>query len=207
MIPQIILWSLIAFASGSLMFSYWLGKAALNEDIRQVGDGNPGSTNVLKAGGWKLGALAFVLDTLKGAIPVAIAKYGIGIEGVGLVIVSLMPILGHAFTPFLRGHGGKAVAVSFGVWMALTFWEIPMLGGIALGLWYCVIAISGWAVVFMSLSIGLYLLWFDPNPVLYCVWVGNFTLFLHKYRADLRQKPQLRGWITERLWFSKRSAA
>ncbi len=80
MILQVIVWSLIGFVSGSLMFSYWLGRTVLGQDIRQVGDGNPGSTNVLKVGGWNLGALAFTLDVLKGAVPVAVAKYWVGIE-------------------------------------------------------------------------------------------------------------------------------
>jgi glycerol-3-phosphate acyltransferase PlsY len=205
MTAQVILWAGIGFFCGSLMFSYWLGKLALGRDIRTIGDGNPGTTNVFRAGGKWVGILAFALDALKGAIPVSIAKYLVGIDGVGLVIVSLAPILGHAFSPFLRFQGGKAAAVSLGVWMALTLWEIPFLSGITLAMWYSVTSNSGWAICFTSVTMMIYLLLFDQNPVLYGVMAGNIAILAYKYRADLRQPPALRPWITRRLWSSNSS--
>ena len=56
----------------------------------------------------------------KGALPVALAYYVFGVSGWGLMPVMLAPILGHAYSPFLRFKGGKAIAVTFGVWTALT---------------------------------------------------------------------------------------
>ncbi len=197
------LWTGIGFGCGSLMLALWLGKLALGRDVRAVGDGNPGATNVLKAGGVKLGALALLLDLLKGAIPVSIAKYGVGIYGAPLVMVALAPIFGHAFSPFLRFRGGKAVAVSAGVWMALTLWEAPTLGGLLLGLWFAVVTVSGWAVLLMGLCLLAYYLITNPDPVLIAVLVINLLLLSWKYRADLAQAPGLRDWLRRRLGFTE----
>lgn len=194
-----LLWTLIGFASGSLMFSYWIGKWALGKDIRQIGDGNPGMTNVMKAGSKGWGLLAFALDALKGTIPVAVAKWVVGVDGAALVIVALAPILGHAFSPLMRFRGGKAMAVTAGVWMALTIWELPTIGGILLGVWFSIIAVSGWAVVFMMLSVLAYLLLAHPDPVLLALWVGNMVILMWKYRADLRLFPAPRPWLAKRL--------
>ncbi|MEO8393140.1 MAG: glycerol-3-phosphate acyltransferase [Chloroflexota bacterium] len=198
-----LIWAVIGFLCGSLMFSYWIGRWVLHRDIRLVGDGNPGATNLLKAGsgakGIALGIFALLLDALKGALPVAMAKYVLGLTGVPLVIVALSPIFGHAFSPFMRLKGGKGVAVTAGVWTALTLWEAPTLGGILLGLWFSVVEVSGWAVLLMGLSMLAYYLLTSRDPVLLAVLVVNLLLLAWKYRADLRHRPGLRGWIKRRL--------
>lgn len=196
---QTLLWTGVGFAAGSLMLAYWLGWLALRRDVRQIGDGNPGATNVLKAGGWKIGALALLLDVLKGAIPVSIAYYIAGLSGVPLALAALAPIFGHAFSPFLGFKGGKAIAVSFGVWMALTLWELPSFGGILLGIWFSLIAVSGWAVLMTFACLIAYLLIAHPDPVLIAVLVVNAALVAWKYRDDLRRFPQPRGWLRARL--------
>jgi glycerol-3-phosphate acyltransferase PlsY len=196
---QAILWAIIGFFAGSLMLAYWIGWLILRRDVRQVGDGNPGATNVLKVGGVRIGMVALLLDILKGSVPVSIAKYLIGLSGGALVIVALAPIFGHAYSPFLRFKGGKAVAVSMGVWMALTLWEIPTFGGITLGIWFAFIAVSGWAVLMTFVCLMAYLVIAHPDPVLIAVMAVNGLLVLWKYRADLRQFPQPRGWLARRL--------
>jgi len=194
-----VLWAGIGFLCGSLMFSYWIGRLVLHRDIRAVGDGNPGATNLLKAGDVPLGLFALLFDALKGVLPVAFAKYVLGLTGLPLVIIALSPIFGHAFSPFLRFKGGKAVAVTAGVWTALTLWEAPTLGGIVLGLWFSVVEVSGWAVVLMGLTMLTYYLLTNRNPVLISVLLVNLLLIGWKYHADLRQPPGLRGWVRRRL--------
>lgn len=195
-----LVWTILGFASGSLMFSYWLGRLALKRDIRAVGDGNPGATNVLLAGGKAWGLLALLLDVFKGALPVSLAKYAFGVSGWALLPVSLAPIFGHAFSPWLKGRGGKAVAVSFGVWIALTLWEAPTLGGLLLGLWFALISVSGWAVLLSLICLIAYYLLTNPDPVLLVVLAVNLALLAYKYRADLSQFPLPREWVTRRLW-------
>jgi glycerol-3-phosphate acyltransferase PlsY len=194
-----LLWLVIAFVSGALPFSVWVGRLILNTDIRRYGDSNPGATNVLRAGGRKWGAVALLLDYLKGAIPVGLAHFGVGLGGWSLVVVALAPALGHAYSPFLRFRGGKAVAVTFGLWTGLTLGEAPMFLGIMLGVWGAVVVVSGWAMMLAMLILLVYLLCFHPDPMLLAVWAGNALLLAWKYRADLAQPPGLHSWLTKRV--------
>lgn len=199
MIAQAVLWMVIGFISGSLMLAYWVGRLALRRDVREVGDGNPGATNVIKAGGVMIGGLALLLDILKGAIPVGIAYWLVGIRGAVLIPVALAPVFGHAYSPFLNFRGGKAVAVTAGVWMALTAYEFPMFGGLMLGLWFAIVERSGWAVLLTGTCLAVYYLFIRQDAVLSVILLINFALILWKYRADLRQPPGLRGWLRRRL--------
>jgi acyl-phosphate glycerol 3-phosphate acyltransferase len=122
---------LINYIAGSLMFSYWLGRLA-RKDITKVGDGNPGVYNLFKSSGFALGSLGLALDYLKGAVPLYLTVNStafLSLSEIEKGIVASAPILGHAFSPFLKFRGGKAIAVSFGVWSALTLWKIPTLMG------------------------------------------------------------------------------
>ncbi len=190
-------WGLLAFFSGALPFSVWIGKFALRTDIRRYGDANPGATNVFRAGGKWIGGVALLLDFLKGALPVGLAHLQGGLTGWPLVAVALAPILGHAFSPFLRFKGGKAVAVTGGVWCGLTLWEGPTVAGLLLGLAYWLIAVDGWAVLTALLGLLLYLLltpddWngWAARPstwVILAVGIGNLLILAWKHRMDLRQ--------------------
>jgi glycerol-3-phosphate acyltransferase PlsY len=190
-----LVWTFIAYLSGSIPFSVWLGRTALHTDIRNYGDHNPGATNVARAGGWQLGALALLLDMLKGALPVGLAWYWGGLSGWSLVPVALAPVLGHAYSPFLRFQGGKALAVTMGVWGGLTLGEGPLVLAILLLLWYALIAIDGWAVLLTGLSFGAYLLLTEAEAYLLAIWVGNILIVAWKHRADLALVPQLRPWL------------
>lgn len=204
---QALVWTLIGFFSGSLMFSYWIGRAALHRDIRDVGDGNPGMTNVLRSGGKGLAALAFVLDVLKAAIPVSIAYWVVGIQDGWLIPVALAPVVGHAYSPWLHFHGGKAVAASFGMWIALTIFVIPAIGGLTLGLAFALVTSSGWAMVFtLAVLIGFGAFWFS-GPLFMIILILNTALLLWKYRADLRAPPVLRPWLIKRLWPNSSSSS
>jgi acyl-phosphate glycerol 3-phosphate acyltransferase len=123
----IAVYALMGFLSGSLMFSYWLGLLA-RVDIRDVGDGNPGGFNLWQAAGYKLGLLGIFLEFMKGYLPLLFLIEGGYVGGWGIVPVAVAPILGHAFSPFVGFKGGKAIAVSFGIWSAVTRFE----GAIAL---------------------------------------------------------------------------
>lgn len=186
------------FFAGSLMFSLWLGKAR-GVDIRHYGDGNPGATNMMIAQGKVWGIAAMLLDGFKGLIPVFLAKFISGIEGVPLVAVALAPVLGHAFSPWLGFRGGKAVAVTFGIWTGLTIWEAPTVLGIGLGLGFALIAVSGWALMLAQTWLLAYWLLTNPDPVYLAVWVLTTALLAYKYRDDLRRFPAPRPWLEARL--------
>jgi len=119
-----ILLAVSAFWLGACPFSLWIGRWLLRRDIRDYGDGNPGAANVFRAGGRKSGCLALVLDITKGVPFVVLAHSFFGFPGVLVMAVALSAILGHAFSPLLGLNGGKSIAVTFGVLLALPQHEM-----------------------------------------------------------------------------------
>lgn len=118
----------LVFLADSLPFAVWVSRL-FGVDPRTVGDGNPGVTNAWKAGGWRVGLPVLVLDFAKGAAPVALARWAWGWSGWPLMGVCFAPVLGHRFSPFLRGRGGKGMLALLGVWTGLTLWQGPAVIG------------------------------------------------------------------------------
>jgi glycerol-3-phosphate acyltransferase PlsY len=190
-----LLWSVVGFLAGSMPFSVWLGRLLVRADIRRYGDGNPGAANAWRAVGWPVGLLAVLLDYLKGAIPVGFAHFHVGMRGPALVAMALAPVLGHAFSPFLRFRGGKAVAVTFGIWTGLTLGEVPILLGVLLGLFFFTLAADSWSVMLGMGGVLVHLLLRGHGLVLLAVWAGNVLILAWKHRADLRLPFRLRPWL------------
>ncbi len=176
------MWFVIAFLSGALPFSVWIGRLA-GEDIRAYRDGNPGATNAWKAGGKFFGAAAVVLDFGKGAIPVLAVNYVVGLEGLALVAVALAPILGHAYSPFLRFRGGKALAVTFGIWTGLSLWLVPTVLGVGFAVWLKVLENDGRAVLVGMASLLILFVLIGADSAWYLIWFGNILVLGWKYRG------------------------
>lgn len=195
------IWVLFALLSGSLPFSVWAGRYGLGIDVRSVGDGNPGATNVFRAGGRGIAAAALFLDFLKGALPVGLAAYFAKIPFPWLAFVAVAPVVGHAYSPLLAWRGGKAVAVTFGIWAGLTAWEGPVVLGAGLLAGSRLLGASGWAVLATLLLLGAYLIIVPPWPLsaplraqnswLLVVLAGNLLLSAWKHRADFPHPPRM----------------
>lgn len=191
-----ILWAGLAFGLGALPFSVWVGRLAGQQDIRAVGDKNPGATNVLRSAGFLWFSLAMILDISKAAAPVGLAYHVFDWRGWGMWLIAMAPVLGHAFSPFLGWKGGKAVATAFGAWIGLTIYTVPAVSLIALVFWFGLITVSGWAIMLALLTIGLYLIAFNPDPLLLAVLAGQMALLGWTHRADLAVRPSLRPrWL------------
>lgn len=195
----IVIWTLLGFWLGAVPFSVWLGRLALRTDIRHYGDSNPGATNAWRAGGWRVGLPALLLDYLKGAIPVGLAHFEAGMSGWPLVAVALAPVIGHAFSPFLRFRGGKALAVTFGVWTGLTLGAGPTIFGLFLALFLLAQTGDGWAVVLGAGAFLIYLALHGQDIHLLTIWGINGGLLIWKYRNDLSTPPQLRPFARQYL--------
>ncbi len=191
----ILLWIACAFFCGSLPLSLWVGKVALRKDIRHYGDANPGAANVFRAGGKGWGWIAILLDILKGAIPVGLANYGAHITDWSLALIAIAPVAGHAFSPFLRFNGGKAIAVSLGIWCGLTLYQVPMILGLILGIYIVLLTNNGWATVLGFITLIGYLLLIAVPVWMLGVWLGNLIIVIYKHRADLTQPVSLRPWV------------
>ena len=190
-LPFLIFYTILAFFLGSLPFSVWIGRITTGGDIRKYGDQNPGATNVLHAGSRVGFLLAMALDISKGALVVGLAYQVWGIQDWRIVPVTLAPVAGHAFSPFLRGKGGKALATAFGVWIGLTIWSLslPALG--LLIFWRLVVRPPGWALLLALGCLGLVIVIWFSDPVFLVVLALQTMILLYKEQSDLQQRPSL----------------
>jgi len=134
----------VAFLLGSIPTGFLLVRIFRKQDIRSVGSGNIGATNVIRAGGKGLGAATFALDVLKGCTAVWLGAW------LGSVLLPMLPnrdmqalaalsaVLGHMFTPWLRFKGGKGVATGFGVFLVAA----PLAALSAIAVFAVVLAIT-----------------------------------------------------------------
>ncbi len=118
MMLVIIIGMTMAYLFGSIPFSFLVAQTQ-GVDLRIVGSGNIGSANVWRSCGFKAFLVAIVLDFLKGAIPTYIAIYSLALSPVAVILIGASAILGHTFPVFMRFKGGKAVATSGGVLLAV----------------------------------------------------------------------------------------
>jgi len=133
-----------AYLLGSVPFAFLIARAH-GKDLRAIGSGNIGATNLARAVGRKWGYLCFALDVLKGLAPVALAGAVLGVQDSPVhlslwLLVGIAAILGHVFPVYLGFKGGKGVATSFGV--ALGLWPyFTLCALIALAVWVAVVLI------------------------------------------------------------------
>lgn len=113
-----ILYGLVSFFLGAIPFSFIITRLVSKKDIREIGSGNPGATNVVRALNIKYGILVLLLDVAKGFIPVFLATQTQ--DNILTTVVALSVVIGHDFTPFLKFKGGKGVASSAGIFFAIA---------------------------------------------------------------------------------------
>lgn len=112
---------IVSFLLGAIPFGYLVSRFVKGIDIRKHGSGNVGATNVFRVVGKSWGILVFALDFLKGFIVLFLTYQSGGFGPYFLILIGILAILGHNWTPFLRFKGGKGVATSLGVLFALSF--------------------------------------------------------------------------------------
>jgi glycerol-3-phosphate acyltransferase PlsY len=137
-----------------------------------------------------------LLDISKAAVPVGIAYDQLGLRGPLLFLIAIAPPLGHAFSPFLKLRGGKALATVLGVWIGLTNWPAAAAALLFVVLGYGLFEKPGWAVMLGLCGIlGALLLW-ARDPLLLAVLAAQWLLLAWTHRADLRSAPRLRArWV------------
>jgi glycerol-3-phosphate acyltransferase PlsY len=134
-----IIFFVAAYLIGSLPTSFIMGKVTRGLDIRQHGSGNVGATNALRVLGTKIGLFTLLVDIGKGFLTIFLArKFLPEASNLFFIGIGLATILGHIFTIFLKFKGGKGVATSAGVFLALT----PLAVAIALAVFVIVVAVT-----------------------------------------------------------------
>lgn len=161
---------------GSIPFGLILTKLAGMGDIRDIGSGNIGATNVLRTGNKGLAALTLLLDGGKGAAATLIGyRYGQDIA----IVASAGAILGHMFPVWLGFRGGKGVATAMGILLGLS-WQVGLL---AMGTWLAVAAIFRYSSLSALVAVALapaYLLWLaDPQRFEFAIFLAVMVWLRH----------------------------
>ena len=127
---------LVAYVIGSIPFGLIVGKLFYHVDVRERGSGNVGTTNVFRVLGTKAGIAVFFCDVLKGFVPAFIAAYFF--NPWYAIFIAAAPVVGHMYSVFLKGKGGKGVATGAGVVLAL----LPLAFVVIIVVWLLLILVT-----------------------------------------------------------------
>ena len=171
----------ISYLLGSIPFGLLLTKFFLNKDIRHIGSGNIGATNVLRSGNKLIGYSTLFFDILKAVLPLIYVKfYHIDF----IYISSLSVFLGHVFPIWLKFKGGKGVATYVGI-----LFSINLIYGIVFGIVWLLIFIlskySSLASLISGLSIPIYMLIFNEKQIIF--FVIMFVLIFYTHRENIKR--------------------
>lgn len=183
--PVVPLLVVAAYLAGAIPFGLVVVRAASGRDIRRVGSGNIGASNVYRAAGPALAGAVLALDLGKGLLPV-LAGRRLGLDPTAVVAVGVAAIAGHNWSIFLRGQGGKGIATSYGVLLALS----PLAGGIAAVVWGAVAALTRYASLASLLGILSVpaVMWLGQEPVEHLVFGAlAAVLAFYRHRANIRR--------------------
>jgi glycerol-3-phosphate acyltransferase PlsY len=200
MIYYYIICAVIGYLIGSIPFGYIIVKLRKGIDIRTVGSGNIGATNVGRVAGLGWGILCFLLDTAKGFFPTALIPYNLELLILGSITnyslaVGLGIIIGHLFPVYIRFRGGKGVATALGVFLVLTY-LYPAFAAIVI--WLLVFLLFRYVslasiIAAVSLPISYWLLsnfgsklwgetakvWKEPRILVACLLVTLLVIIRH----------------------------
>lgn len=184
MILELLMVVILAYVIGSIPTGYIIVKLFTGQDIRTIGSGSTGATNVKRVMGKKWFFIVMILDAIKGALPVILAKvFATAFVNIGLlpVLAAVAVILGHSKSIFLKFTGGKSVASGVGTILALN-WHV---GLIIAAVWAVITYFSKYVSLgsIIALAISPFLMWYFAMPVAYvcyCALGAIYIIYLHR---------------------------
>lgn len=183
-ILQLCLTVIISYLIGSIPTGYLIVKTKTGQDIRTIGSGSTGATNVKRVLGKKWFFTVMVLDAIKGAVPVFLAQYFVGAfstYGLAPVLAAISVIIGHSKPCFLQFKGGKSVASGIGTIIALN----PIVGLSLALIWAIITYFTKYVSVgsICALIISPFLMYFLSAPIAYicyCALGAVYITYLHR---------------------------
>ncbi|MFL5505828.1 MAG: glycerol-3-phosphate 1-O-acyltransferase PlsY [Gemmatimonadales bacterium] len=175
-------WFLASYLVGAFPTSYVAGKVFKGIDLREHGSRNLGATNVYRVLGWKFAVPVAIVDIFKGTLPVVLFAPHVSDSTVVAMLVGAMAVLGHVFSVFVGGKGGKGVATSAGVMLGLA----PAAVGICMLIWLVLVRTTGYVSLgsmlgAVALPIGIQVLHPDRRElVLPSAVLAVLIIFLHR---------------------------
>ena len=171
----------ISYFLGSIPFGLILTKLFLKKDIREIGSGNIGATNVLRSGNKLIGYLTLVLDVLKAVIPVVYIKLN---QPELIYISSLSVFLGHVFPLWLKFKGGKGVATYVGILFSINF----IYGFIFCISWLFIFFLSKYSSLsslIASFLVPVFLFFVNGEQIIF--YVILFVLIFYTHRKNIKR--------------------
>jgi len=170
-----------SYLLGSIPFGLILTKLFLNKDIRNIGSGNIGATNVLRSGNKLIGYSTLLLDILKAILPVLCVKF---YYPDFIYISSLSVFLGHVFPIWLKFNGGKGVATYVGI-----LFSINLIYGLVFGIiWIIIFLVSKYSSLSSllgSISIPVYLFFVNGDQIIF--FIIMFVLIFYTHRENIKR--------------------
>lgn len=177
---------LAAYLIGAIPTGVIMTKLASGEDIRKVGSGNIGATNVYRTAGRKLGVITLIGDCLKGVIPLLLAISLFNYQGSYLALVALAAFLGHCYPIYLGFKGGKGVATALGIFLVLSPKSILCalaLFGLVLWRWRYISAASISAAAAVPFLVFL----FERSMPLFLATLLIAAIVIWRHRANINR--------------------
>ena len=179
---ELVLILLISYTMGSIPFGFLLTKIFLKQDIREIGSGNIGATNVLRTGNKLIGYTTLLLDFLITVIRLLIIKFNFSEF---MFLSSLSIFLGHVFPVWLKFKGGKGVATYVGILFCINY----ILGFVFIISWFIVFFISKYSSLsslLSSLTIPIYYFFIIDNENYY-FFIILFILIFYTHRENIKR--------------------
>ena len=179
---DVLIIGIISYLMGSIPFGFILTKIILKKDIREIGSGNIGATNVLRTGSKSIGYVTLILDILKAITPIIYVKLNFPEF---LYVASLCAFLGHVFPVWLKFKGGKGVATYVGILFALNI----EYGFVFTSVWlvtFVVSKFSSLSSLLASISIPIYLLILTKFDQIFFFTI-LFVLIFFTHRENIKR--------------------
>ena len=173
---------LVSYLFGSIPFGLLLTKIFLKKDIREIGSGNIGATNVLSAGNKILGYSTLVLDILKAVLPILYVKFFMNDY---LYISALSIFIGHVFPIWLKFKGGKGVASYLGILCCLDIFTALIFGVVWISI-FILFKFSSLSSLLASLTIPIFHFFYNSNSDYYFYFM-MFILIFFTHRENIKR--------------------
>ena len=173
---------LVSYLFGSIPFGLLLTKIFLKKDIREIGSGNIGATNVLRAGNKILGYSTLVLDVLKAVLPILYIKFFMNDY---LYISALSIFIGHVFPIWLKFKGGKGVASYLGILCCLDIFTALIFGVVWISI-FILFKFSSLSSLLASLTIPIFEFFYNSNSDYYFYFM-MFILIFFTHRENIKR--------------------
>ena len=199
---------ILSYVIGSIPFGFLVVKTFSGRDVRQVGSGRTGGTNAMRAAGVPAGLLTAILDTLKAAACVWLARLILPADQqvIGMVLAGLFAIVGHNYSVFLGFKGGAGGAPTVGAALAIWPWSfviaVPLCMVVLFGIGYASLATIAAGLIITALF--AYRAYAQQAPAAFILYgLGALILLVWALRPNIRRllrgEERLIGWRAKRL--------